>query len=985
MKKMKHVKKHPFFVTYVFPLLIFVYIIFTTNHKVDAQTSGITITTTQPVADMPIETAVEPDTEETSTTYSYRWYIDDVLATSTQSTYTPATTDYEKWIKVELVDGDGVVMGTDQIYFSKLPVVYIDTTDGLAITDKENYKDAQMFIQGNEQFAAQYNDTIEIKGRGNSTWTMYPKKPYKIKLGESTNLFGFGKNKHYVLLSNYLDESLMRNTTAFRLAEQLGLVSMETTWVDVVLNGEYVGNYQLCEHIRIDESRIDIYNWEDVSEDIAKAIYQAEKENGFTKDDRDMLEDILNEDMSWITTGTVTYQNKMYDIASYYDYENNTTGGYIFEMSLEYDEVSRFKTEDGLKVMVNSPEYLKTNSQMMNYVKEYWQDFEDAYTSVDGYNKKGKHYTQYADVDSMVSYWLVMEIMGNNDAVYKSRFAYKDIDGLLTFGPVWDFDWGCGSSSVGVDVTGWKVNSTMADSFYARWAKHPEFIVKMHEVYWEIHPYLDELVADGGILDTNTEYIKESGQANEEIWRYIRGFSGTSGDAVLFKTYMKQRIQWLDTQFATEESLTQSLTKYSGYEKAAEQLMIQFDNTQEDIISTSTPADGMIPYGTTLNATIRINDVDTSSVSIYVNGVKCPDESYIIEDGVCVFQVKSDQLTVSHGKKNVIAVVGQDAERNVTYTNYACVVVDGQQPSGEDNPNDDKPDDGDSGDDESDEGNQDGDNPDEGQTGDGDSGEDNSEGVGSDDNNSNEDNPNEGENGDDSSGDNESDHNSQNKETDGENSSEPAKPDNGEADKNQSEVPKLKDTSTNDKIPNNKTSNSNTSKQFVILQVTYKKPIKNKAAKKVTVKKAKKIILFTSGLKTAKFKLKRNGKGQNVTWSVSNSKILKVLPSGKIIAKKVGIAYVIAKFNGKTIRCKVVVKKARIKVINLQQLKKMQYGNSYKIKLKVVPKGKVTYQSLNKKVVKITKKGKIKTIGRGKAVIVVKCNSVTKKVKVRVV
>ena len=35
--------------------------------------------------------------------------------------------------------------------------------------------------------------------------------------------FGMGKNKNWVLLANYLDESLLRNTTAFRISDELGL------------------------------------------------------------------------------------------------------------------------------------------------------------------------------------------------------------------------------------------------------------------------------------------------------------------------------------------------------------------------------------------------------------------------------------------------------------------------------------------------------------------------------------------------------------------------------------------------------------------------------------------------------------------------------------------------------------------------------------------------------------------------------------------
>ena len=157
-----------------------------------------------------------------------------------------------------------------------------------------------------------YDGAITIKGRGNSTWYK-PKKPYKIKLDKKTDLFGFGKNKHWVLLANYFDANLLRNKFAYDLSAQLGMVSMKSTWVDVVLNGTFVGNYQFCEHVRVGSSRIDIFDWDDV-----------------------------------IGDGNEKYLSHLTD-----DPSIDITGGYLFELSEEYDEVSKFKTQTGLKVMVN--------------------------------------------------------------------------------------------------------------------------------------------------------------------------------------------------------------------------------------------------------------------------------------------------------------------------------------------------------------------------------------------------------------------------------------------------------------------------------------------------------------------------------------------------------------------------------------------------------------------------------------------------------
>jgi len=118
-------------------------------------------------------------------------------------------------------------------------------------------------LTGNAEYAKQYDGAVSIKVRGNST-AGQDKKPYKLKLGKKTDLFGLGggvKNKHWVLLANAFDESLMRNKVAYDLSARFGLVSMKSEWVDVVMNGQYVGNYLLCQHIRVAEERVNVYDW----------------------------------------------------------------------------------------------------------------------------------------------------------------------------------------------------------------------------------------------------------------------------------------------------------------------------------------------------------------------------------------------------------------------------------------------------------------------------------------------------------------------------------------------------------------------------------------------------------------------------------------------------------------------------------------------------------------------------------------------------
>ena len=587
---------------------------------------------------------------------------------------------YEKWIGVRAYNGNEMVCG-DKVYFSKLPVIYINTDDGKDVTVKEEYKDANMVIQDNtKQDEAMYSGKIEIKGRGNTTWNL-PKKPYKIKLDKKADLFGMGKSKHWVLLANYIDESLLRNRTAEMLSEQLGLETMLSVSTDVVLNGVYVGNYQLCEHIRIGKTRVDIFDWEDEAEKIASAVSKAVSA---LNDKKDELEDALVEDLSWVSTGKFTFDGVTYTISDYCDYDEDVSGGYLFELSSEYDELSKFTTPGGLKVMIKAPEYLKSNSDMMFYAQRYWTSFESAIKAEDGYVKMAegtKHYTELADLDSMVAYWLEMEIMGNNDAVWKSRYAYKDKGELLKFGPPWDFDYYSGSMlSDPIYDTRWVLSQKgVADNFFKEFLDDPLFFCKATEKYWEIRPYLEDLIKKGGILDQQIAYLSESGKADGQVWdrsvTYPGKARGFQKDAQALKNYLTKRVAWLDKQFETDRVLL--LSTYNPhsafpYTKSDDKVVIQLKNAKRDKQSQHAQANGIIGASEDLQTKITVKDKNTKSVSVYVNGILC--KTVALQSSKAELTIDSSMFTQPVGTKNVITVIGRDAKGLSTYKNYSTVI-----------------------------------------------------------------------------------------------------------------------------------------------------------------------------------------------------------------------------------------------------------------------------------------------------------------------
>lgn len=607
---------------------------------------------------------------------------------------------YEKWITVEGY-ADGVKVAEDTVYFSKLPVVYIETKDHAVPPpeDKSVKVDGTMFIQNNtETETAVYDSTITLQGRGNTTW-QWEKKPYKIKLKAKTDLYGMGESKKYVLLANYQDESLLRNTTASKLSQELGLTTMQTVWTDVILNGEYVGNYQLGEQVGNEKARVNILDWEKAAEDAADAIADSEKDKEkFSKQQKSALEEQMVEDLSWVTSGEVTFEGVTYNVAKYYKkYTDNISGGYLFESSEEYDEESKFMTENGLKIMMKSPEFLNTNNDMFAYVQTLWQDFENAYCSEDGYtviDGRKVHYTEIADFDSMVSYWLLMEIMGNNDARYKSRYIYKPQDGLLTFGPPWDFDTGAGSilirktidESYDPDPTGWKVSKfEEPQNFYREFLDDPYFVTAATEKYWQIRSYLEDIIRPDGELESDSRYLYESGLADAARWDrrdhqdkdgnkewadYVRGYEG---ERDLFIQYMRDRIDWLDEQFASYDALINSTrTDSASPYTRAENITLAAEDAAEDTFSSRAKADAAVAAGTGLTVNAAVSDPAAASLDVYVNGLFT--DSYPLTDGTAAFEIPASLLAKEIDVKDVISVIARNADAVSVGRNFLTVV-----------------------------------------------------------------------------------------------------------------------------------------------------------------------------------------------------------------------------------------------------------------------------------------------------------------------
>ena len=263
----------------------------------------------------------------------------------------------------------------------------ITTDDGLAVDskDKKDYRACTIKIES-DTTAWNYEGRGKIKGRGNSTWLWYPKKPYRIKLDEKAEILGLKEEKDWVLLANYRDPTHLMNTFVFEMGNGLGMpYTNHTRYVEVTLNGDYIGLYQLTEQVEQGKSRVNI-----------------------------------NSKKGWLLSLDVDDGP-----------EEAPTAGDNF-----WSQVYR------MPVCVKSPEAedYATPETLISDAQEALGDLETVIHSHDYESLK-----KIVDVQSMIDYLLIQEYIYNVEiAAPRSIYIHKDKgdDALWTFGPLWDFDAG---------------------------------------------------------------------------------------------------------------------------------------------------------------------------------------------------------------------------------------------------------------------------------------------------------------------------------------------------------------------------------------------------------------------------------------------------------------------------------------------------------------------------------------------------------------
>lgn len=375
----------------------------------------------------------------------------------------------------------------DYTQLTNLPTVYVETFDGRSVSSRNTYVLCRLtYVDGADTLRY---DSVEIRGRGNSTWGL-AKKPYRLKFPESIRFLGRdrAKARSWTLLANHADKSLIRNALASEVGNFVGQpFTAAARFVDLVLNGTYLGNYQLSDHVNVDKRRVNI----------------VEQDEPATA-------------------------------------ESNISGGYFLELGgFATSDPVWFRTTRDIPVSVKSPDEELINTSQRNYIRDYLNDYESRLFS-SAFRDPADGYRAVTDSATLISWYIATEMTANPDGLW-STYVYKNQDDpRLYWGPLWDFDIAFNNCDRIGDVTyrfmtDAGFGSNHAGMWVRRMIRDPWFNFAVNKGWQR---FVEEGLEDRllNVTDSLAELLDESQQLNYQKYRINQH---VYNEIYLFSTYQE--------------------------------------------------------------------------------------------------------------------------------------------------------------------------------------------------------------------------------------------------------------------------------------------------------------------------------------------------------------------------------------------------------------------------------------------------------------
>lgn len=270
--------------------------------------------------------------------------------------------------------------------------ITIDLDVPLYQVNKDDYVNASVVVEtkkNDDKVIEHQTNEVKLRGRGNSTWFSYEKKPYRLRFDKNTSILGMPEAKNYVLLAEYADKSLIRNAITHKMSTLFSNIdySLEVRFVELTINDEYLGVYLLTEQVENHPNKLGM-----------ESIPGVKDTNYLFELDMRFYDQNIDTGYDWFLVDRHAYQIKDPD-----------------------------------------PDDVGYSGEHASYLEAYMTHLESTLAAKSGYE-------DYLDVDNAVDFFLIHEIGKNVDVGWSSVFMIKHQDGPISYGPLWDFDFAYGNA-----------------------------------------------------------------------------------------------------------------------------------------------------------------------------------------------------------------------------------------------------------------------------------------------------------------------------------------------------------------------------------------------------------------------------------------------------------------------------------------------------------------------------------------------------------
>ncbi|MEU8613651.1 CotH kinase family protein, partial [Actinoplanes sp. NPDC048791] len=362
---------------------------------------------------------------------------------------------------------------------------------------------------------------IHLRGQSSA---MFDKAPYRLELRDNADddadlpLLGLPADSDWVLRGPFSDKSLIREALIYDLGREMGMATQRYRFVELYLNvdsapvaaADYQGVYMLVETIKNSKDRLDLKQLKEADTTLPKI-----------------------------------------------------SGGYIFKFEwLAAEEPTLTCTGPAATcwnyLEVEDPSPL--NAQQKSWLTQYLQQFHDMLHS-SRFADPQTGYRSWIDTKSWVDLVILNEFSREMDSYLRSTYFYKDREGPIVAGPLWDYDlsFGTGGFFGNEQTAGWQYQQTrspQANDWFQILLTDPAFQNDL-KVRWQA--LRRGLLSDASLnarVDALSTPLTAAAQRNFQRWPnlssrmvgpFVTDTSATwAGQVQVMRSWMTRRAAWLD-------------------------------------------------------------------------------------------------------------------------------------------------------------------------------------------------------------------------------------------------------------------------------------------------------------------------------------------------------------------------------------------------------------------------------------------------------